>query len=109
MKPTLGLISSRGVVPISLDFDTIGPIARSAADIAVLMDTLVDRSLSAFIPEGGYTSYLKRSFDGLRIGYLNPQEWHLSTSVASPNAAVETQILSNETLVFNILLISKLG
>ncbi|KAI0389272.1 putative glutamyl-tRNA amidotransferase subunit A [Xylariaceae sp. FL0594] len=40
MKPTLGLVSQDGICPISYDFDSAGPIARSARDIAVLLDVL---------------------------------------------------------------------
>ncbi len=50
LKPTLGPISQEGVCPISFDFDSVGPIARSARDIAVLMDVLVDREKATDIP-----------------------------------------------------------
>ncbi|OAA42545.1 Amidase signature domain protein [Cordyceps fumosorosea ARSEF 2679] len=42
MKSTLGLISQDGICPISFDFDSAGPIARSARGIAILMDVIVD-------------------------------------------------------------------
>jgi amidase len=80
------------VCPISLDFDTIGPIARCANDIAILLDALVDRSLAEHIPKDGYTSFITNSFEKLRIGYLVPEEWHLSNSVALQNPAVTAQI-----------------
>ena len=37
IKPTLGLVSGRGIVPIARSQDTAGPIARSARDAALLM------------------------------------------------------------------------
>jgi amidase len=37
IKPTLGLVSRRGIVPIAHSQDTAGPIARSVADAAVLL------------------------------------------------------------------------
>lgn len=39
-KPTLGLVSRRGIVPIAHSQDTAGPMARSVADAAVLLDAL---------------------------------------------------------------------
>lgn len=40
IKPTVGLVSRTGVVPISASQDTVGPIARSVADAAVLLGVL---------------------------------------------------------------------
>lgn len=39
------LYSQQGVVPLTLDFDTIGPMGRSVADVAMLHATIVDRPL----------------------------------------------------------------
>jgi amidase len=91
LKPTLGLISQEGICPISLDFDSIGPIARCAEDIAILMDALVDPSQSANIPDGGYVPHLTRSFKGIRIGVLEPSEWHMPSFVVFPNAEADAQ------------------
>src|SRR5262249_12651836 len=40
IKPTLGLISRDGILPISADQDTAGPIARTVADAATLLGVL---------------------------------------------------------------------
>ncbi|HEU0163933.1 MAG TPA: amidase [Thermomicrobiales bacterium] len=40
IKPTIGLVSRQGVVPISHNQDTAGPMARSVADAAVLLQVL---------------------------------------------------------------------
>ena len=37
MKPTLGLVSRRGVIPIAPSQDTAGPMCRSVADAALLL------------------------------------------------------------------------
>lgn len=91
MKPTLGLISQDGVCPISLDFDSVGPIARSARDIALLMDAIIDRHRAINILNGTYTSQLTGSFDGIRIGVLDPKAWHMPTVAVSPNKDVDDQ------------------
>jgi aspartyl-tRNA(Asn)/glutamyl-tRNA(Gln) amidotransferase subunit A len=41
LKPTLGLVSTEGVVPLSWTLDHVGPIARSVRDCALLLDGLV--------------------------------------------------------------------
>jgi amidase len=40
LRPTQGLISRGGVVPLSLTFDTVGILARNPQDIAIVLDTV---------------------------------------------------------------------
>lgn len=40
LKPTLGLLSRDGIVPLALSFDTAGPMARSVADVAAALGVL---------------------------------------------------------------------
>lgn len=46
LKATYGRVSARGVIPLSLSLDHIGPITRSVADAALVMWAIMDR------PEG---------------------------------------------------------
>ena len=41
LKPTLGLLSQQGIVPVAHSQDTAGPMARSVTDVAVLLTALV--------------------------------------------------------------------
>ena len=76
IKPTLGLWSRAGVVPISADQDTAGPMARNVTDAAVLLGaaTGVDPDDPATADQVGnaftdYTQFLDdESLDGARIG-----------------------------------------
>jgi len=45
-KPTWGRISTRGVLPLAWTLDTVGPMARSAADCAVLHETMAGGRLA---------------------------------------------------------------
>jgi amidase len=71
LKPTLGLISQDGIVPISHQQDTAGPMARSVTDVAILLGVMqspfgdvVDHSLP-----GDYTQFLQRgALEGAVIG-----------------------------------------
>jgi amidase len=76
IKPTLGLWSRAGVVPISADQDTAGPIARNVTDAAVLLGaaTGVDPNDPATAAQAGhaftnYTQFLNdHALQGARIG-----------------------------------------
>lgn len=76
IKPTLGLVSRSGVVPISAEQDTAGPMARNVTDAAVMLSALtgVDPDDPATADSAGhiardYTRFLDRSaLRGKRIG-----------------------------------------
>lgn len=44
LKPSPGLVSQQGIVPISHTFDTAGPMTKCVADLAVLMDIMMEPS-----------------------------------------------------------------
>eukprot|EP01018_Ginkgo_biloba_P037544 Gb_24946 [translate_table: standard] len=73
IKPTVGLTSRAGVIPISHHQDTVGPICRTVADAVYVLDEIVGydaeddratKSAAAFVPKGGYKQFLRT--DGLR-------------------------------------------
>lgn len=76
LKPTLGLLSRDGIVPLALSFDTGGPMARSVYDVAAALGVMtgVDSADAATKASSGkfdtdYTKYLKTgSLKGARIG-----------------------------------------
>jgi amidase len=76
LKPTRGLLSRDGIVPLALSFDTGGPMARSVYDVAVSMNVMVGvdqadpvSALSKGKFEKDYTKFLKvGSLKGARIG-----------------------------------------
>ena len=76
IKPTLGLWSRAGVVPISAEQDTAGPIARNVTDAAVLLGaaTGIDSNDAATSEQAGhaftdYTQFLNdQALRGKRIG-----------------------------------------
>lgn len=76
LKPTLGLLSRDGIVPLALSFDTAGPMARSVYDVAVALGAMTgvddaDPATSASREriETDYTRHLDEgALDGARIG-----------------------------------------
>ena len=63
LKPTYNLVSRRGVFPVAFTLDHVGPMARSVADIALMLDALVERETGR--PFG---ADLDRGVKGLRVG-----------------------------------------
>jgi aspartyl-tRNA(Asn)/glutamyl-tRNA(Gln) amidotransferase subunit A len=43
LKPTYGLVSAAGVVPLAISFDHCGPIARSVADACIVLETIAGK------------------------------------------------------------------
>jgi amidase len=78
LRPTIGRISRYGVIPITADHDTAGPMARTVADAAILMGALEsaspdpnDEATKQCTPPPGrdYTKFLKPdALKGARIG-----------------------------------------
>jgi amidase len=69
LKPTLGLVSRSGVIPIAHSQDTAGPMTRTVADAAALLSAMVGADSSDTITTGAraekdYTRFLQP--DGLR-------------------------------------------
>jgi amidase len=79
-RPTLGLLSRAGIVPLYLRNDTGGPMARSVADATRLLDVMatgpdpadpLTRYSAGKIPSQGYRQFLNPSgLKGARIGVL---------------------------------------
>jgi len=82
LKPTLGLVSRDGIVPISAEQDTAGPIARHAIDAAILLDVVAGAdpadAATGEIPAGlgDFADLDPHELDGARIGVwtLSPEE-----------------------------------
>jgi len=76
LKPTMGLLSRDGIIPLALSFDTAGPMARSVYDVAVALGVMagVDPADAATSRSTGhlhedYTQFLDvDALDGARIG-----------------------------------------
>src|SRR5213078_4416233 len=60
IKPTIGLVSRSGIIPISHSQDTAGPMARTVTDAAILLGAMAGKDYAASLDANG----LKRA----RIG-----------------------------------------
>ncbi len=67
LKPTTGLVSGAGIVPLSPRQDTAGPIGRTVADVAALAAAIVERPLG-YGPQGPDLDGFRLA--GVRLGWF---------------------------------------
>ena len=107
LKPTVGLVSRHGIVPISASQDTAGPMTRTVADAAVVLNALAaaDRDDPA---NGGrqrpaaedYTAHLKAdALKGARIGVLRKSAGYHPDVDAAFKRAVQALKAAGATVV----------
>ena len=77
IKPTLGLVSRSGIIPIAHSQDTAGPMCRTVSDAAILLSVMVgtdkDDSITSQAAKGAkdYTNFLKKDgLKGKKIGVM---------------------------------------
>jgi len=97
LRPTRGLVSRTGIVPLSETQDTAGPITRTVADAARTLDAMagydpadpVTATGVGEVPEGGYAARLDDDgLEGARIGVAREQ-FGLEDPESAPAEAAE--------------------
>ena len=82
IKPTVGLISRRGIIPFTYSQDTAGPFARTVTDASILLGSLIgvdEKDVATHRSEGraehDYTKYLDvNGLNGAKIGVFNAHQ-----------------------------------
>jgi aspartyl-tRNA(Asn)/glutamyl-tRNA(Gln) amidotransferase subunit A len=96
IKPTYGLCSRMGILPLSFTLDHAGPLAWTAEDCAMLLQAMAGHDptdpASANRPVPNFRSDLHKGAKGLRIGV--PRHFHETDNQANPavRAAIEDAI-----------------
>jgi amidase len=107
IKPTVGLVSRTGIIPISHSQDTAGPMARTVADAAALLSAMVGvdqqdaAMVSAPAERQDYTAALNAdALRGARIGVARAQYFGYSTPADRLiDAALEQMKAQGATIV----------
>jgi amidase len=96
IKPTVGRISRYGVIPITADQDTAGPMAKSVSDVAIMFGAMESASpdpndpatrLCTPAPGRDYTKFLKKDgLKGARIGIPRASFYDAFTPPGAPPA-----------------------
>jgi len=72
LKPTYGLVSTRGVIPLSWSYDHVGPMTRTVADAALLLQVIASYDAQDFycqkFPAVHYPKAIEESTASLRLG-----------------------------------------
>jgi len=115
VRPTRGLVSRDGVIPISLTMDEVGPLTRTAGDAARTLEVLAGfdpadsvTALAAGARRQSFTSRLDDdAFDGARIGVLEAffgaDEVHEEVNAVVESAMEEMRTLGAELVPLTIV------
>jgi aspartyl-tRNA(Asn)/glutamyl-tRNA(Gln) amidotransferase subunit A len=97
-KPTYGLLSRRGILPLSFSLDHAGPMCWTSEDCALMMQVLARHDPldpgSAAVPAVDYTAGLGTGLSGLRIGVV--RHFFETDLLTDPEtiAALETTVVA---------------
>jgi aspartyl-tRNA(Asn)/glutamyl-tRNA(Gln) amidotransferase subunit A len=93
-KPTYGLVSTDGIIPLSHTLDHAGPIARTVEDCALLLDAIVDT------PRRPFALQLNDGINGVRLGVLGDMwEEGVDPAVLAAFRAAASVLVANTTSV----------
>jgi aspartyl-tRNA(Asn)/glutamyl-tRNA(Gln) amidotransferase subunit A len=110
LKTTYGRVSRYGLIPLVSSFDTIGPMAHSAFDVALVLEAIAGHdpkdSTSRVEPVQKYSETLKKSesLRGLRIGI--PKEYFVEGLDSEVDASLRTAINEIESLRAEVVEVS---
>ncbi|GGG31430.1 amidase [Caldovatus sediminis] len=115
MKPTYGLVSRRGVFPLSFTLDHVGPMTRTVADNALLLNAMAGHDPldpgSVERPAEDYTRDLDRGLRGLSIGFVRHFHETDTPATADVAAALEeaARLLAREGAAVRDIALPRLG
>lgn len=100
LKPTYGRVSCYGVTTLSWTCDHVGPMARTVADVALMLQAMAGHDpqdpASASVPVPDYAASLTGDIKGVRIGV--PSEYFFDNVQPETNAALRRAIAQFEKM-----------
>jgi aspartyl-tRNA(Asn)/glutamyl-tRNA(Gln) amidotransferase subunit A len=92
LKPTYGLVSAQGVIPLSQSLDHVGPLTTTVADAALMLDAITDKP----DPRASFATALQEGPQSLRVGL--PRKFFFEELDAEVAGAVEEALRVVTTL-----------
>jgi aspartyl-tRNA(Asn)/glutamyl-tRNA(Gln) amidotransferase subunit A len=98
LKPTYGRVSKRGVLPLSMSLDHVGPLTRTAEDAALMLQVIAGYDAqdpgSTDVAVPSYTTDLGKGIKGMRIGvlrgsYVLPMDTDIERALADSISALK--------------------
>jgi amidase len=107
LKPTIGLVSRSGIIPISVSQDTAGPMGRTVADVAVLLSVIAGEDAADAATAAGkghietdYTKFLNpTALKGARIGVARNLAGFHPAADAAFDAAIKAIAAAGATII----------
>ena len=90
-RPSVGMLSAEGMIPLSRSFDTAGPMAHTVRDAAVLLEALSEVSITASLDE---------NVSSLKVGL--PQKGFFQDLQADVDSCIEDALEVIKTLVAEV-------
>ena len=104
LKPSYGRVSSRGVIPLSLSLDHVGPLAMTVEDAAIVLQAIAGYDAAdittADMPVADYVSALREGAKSLRVGV--PRAYFFEDLDPEVASAMEHALRGIETLVAEV-------
>jgi aspartyl-tRNA(Asn)/glutamyl-tRNA(Gln) amidotransferase subunit A len=104
LKPTYGRVSGRGVIPLSLSLDHVGPLAATVADAAIVLQAIAGYDAAdittADVPAADYVAALREDAKSLRVGV--PRDYFFDELDAEVASAMEHALRGIATLVAEV-------
>jgi aspartyl-tRNA(Asn)/glutamyl-tRNA(Gln) amidotransferase subunit A len=104
LKPTYGRVSSRGVIPLALSLDHVGPLANTVADAAILIQAIAGYDSADIttpnLPVADVVSTLREGAEPLRVGV--PRNFFYEDLDAEVAPAVEQALAVIKTLAAEV-------
>ena len=82
MKATPGTVPGDGAFPTSREYDSHGGMAKTVDDLAKIMGILMNKD---------FDSSLKASWDGISVGFVDPELWQPAPFVVEENQEFQEQ------------------
>lgn len=86
LKPTVGIQDCTGVYTMTEFYDSAGPMAKSAEDLRLLTQLLLDKD---------YSFDAKNAFDGLSAGFVDAKLWTISEEMCIAREDSAEQMVSH--------------
>lgn len=95
LKPTPGTTELDGVWVVSEDFDAVGAMTKSTADLALITELVLNQKAREALPDDGFQIFLRTDFDGLKIGFLDPAIWRWPAHIQKQEEGTLEQMVSS--------------
>jgi aspartyl-tRNA(Asn)/glutamyl-tRNA(Gln) amidotransferase subunit A len=103
LKPTYGLVSSEGVIPLSWSLDHVGPLTTCVADAAIVLQAIAGCVPEDIASTGATKNYLSALSEGTKTLHVGvPREYFFEDLDAEVAAAVEEALRTIRSLVIEM-------